>query len=351
EPEEDLDFAEYEQQLTETYNEGARLEVELDAAENRIVQACMERQGFTVHDPWELREPEAAERETFMDAPPYDLYLPTVEDARRRGFWQWTFLDGAAEVEDGDALLAEWDEAQGDMGWAEIDFTEEDPQEAFHALPDDEQFAWYTAYAGEPWAEWMHGDLVGIAPDEIEGEWDGPETGGCKLEMIEAVYGGLDEGEDEHSVRPMRPDGDWTRMKERYASETAGAEGDLLDCLADRGRDGWEFYDGQLLVHDYLVAAGEGEYALNSYPDAGTRWPDPPADLPDADDAQGWLDYERDLATDFAECGDESGYREAAVHGWQQAQLRYYLDNEDAVYGWQEEIRDLIARAQDAIGD
>jgi hypothetical protein len=352
--EEDLDFAEYEQQLTETYNESARLEAELDAAEARIVQDCLEAQGFTAHDPWEFMPHGEAERESFMDTPPYDWYLPTVEEAERRGFWQWTSLNAPETVEDGDALIAEWDEFQAEMGWTSIELTEEEQgAPEFFELSDDEQYAWYVAYNGEGWAEWMHGDLIGIVHEE-GGEYDGgdpPATGGCKLEMLEAVYGPLEAGEDEWTARPMRPDGDWTRMKERYAEETADAEGPFLDCLADRGQDGWEFYEGQILVHGYLVAAGEGDYALNDYPDAGVRWPDPPGDLPEPDDVQGWLDYERTLAADFAECGDESGYREAAVHGWQQAQLRYYLDIEGAVFAWQDEIRALIAKAQEVIGE
>ncbi|RRS01870.1 hypothetical protein [Glycomyces terrestris] len=351
--EEDLDFAEYEQQLTETYNESMRLSAELDAAEARIAQACLEAQGFTVHDPWEFREEPTGERETFLDTPPYDWFLPSAEDAARRGFWQWTTLAAPETVEDGDALLAEWDAFQAEMGWYSVDFGEDEQEEyPFFDLSEEERYAWYVAYGGEAWAEFHHPDLAGIEPEETgDGEEVEVPVGGCKLEMIEAVYGGLEEGQDEHTVRPEQPDGDWTRMKERFAEETADAEVAFTDCLADRGQEGWEFYEGQILVHDYLVAAGEGVYALNSYPDAGVRWPDPPDDAPDGDDAQGWLDFERALAADFAECGDESGYREAAVHGWQQAQLRYYLDIETAVFAWHDEMRELIAKAQEVIGE
>jgi hypothetical protein len=354
--EEDLDFAEYEQQLTETYNESVRLSAELDAAEARVVQPCMEAQGFTVHDTGELAGFSQEERETFMDEPPYDWYLPAVEDAERRGFWQWTQLGAPESVEDGDALYAEWDEFQAEMGWLTYTLEDMDEEDPFRELPEEEQYAWYVAYAGESWARYMHPDLAGIEIEQEQdadgnGDADGPPpVGGCRLEMLEAVYGELEEGEDGLSVRPVQPDGDWTRMKERYAEKTADAETAFIDCLADRGHDGWEFFEGQLLVHEYLAAAGEGEYALNSYPDAGVRWPDPPNDVPAADDVQGWLDFERALAVDFAECGDESGYREAAVHGWQQAQLRYYLDIEGAVFAWQDEMRELIAKAQEVIG-
>lgn len=353
EEEEDLDFAEYEQQLTETHNESLRLSAELDAAEDRIIQTCLEAQGFTVHDPIEFIVFEE-ERESFMDPPPYLWFLPTVEEAQRRGFWQWSEL-GTEGVEDGDALEAERDEFEARMGWFSFDSEDMEAQEEseFESLTDDEKYAWYVAYGGVEWANAMHPDVAGGDLETGEGgeeEAGNPPPGGCKLEMLEAVYGGLEEGEDEYSVRPAQPGGDWTAMKERYAEGTADAEEAFLDCLDERGHAGWEFYDGEILVHSYLVAAGDGEYPLTEYPDAGVRWPDPPSDVPAEDDAQGWLDFERALALDFAECGDESGYREAAEHAWQQAQLRYYLDMEGATFAWQADMRDLIEQAQEAIG-
>ncbi|MQM24521.1 hypothetical protein [Glycomyces albidus] len=355
EPEaEDLDFAEYEQQLTETYNESVRLSAELDAAEHRIIQSCLEAQGFTVHDPSEFIVFEE-ERDSFMDQPPYLWFLPTAEEAERRGFWQWAEL-GTEDVEDGEALAAENEAFKTGMGWLVFDAEDLEPQEGpeFDTLSEDERFAWYVAYGGEAWATAMQPELAGVEEPETgeddEGEAGNPPLGGCKLEMIEAVYGGLEEGEDEYSVRPDQPDGNWSAMNERYREGTAEAENAFLDCLDGRGHAGWEFYEGQILVHSYLVEAGDGEYPLTSYPDAGVRWPDPPTDVPDEGDAQGWLDFERALAVDFAECGDESGFRKAAEHAWQQAQLRYYLDIEGATFAWQAEMRDLIERAQEVIG-
>jgi len=349
----DLDPAEYEQQLTETYNESVRLNDELDVAEDRITEACMEAQGFTEHDPGEFVSFGDEERETYMDTPPYRWFLPSAEDAARRGFWQWTEFGDAESVEDGDALYAEWEEFQTEMGWVTVDFGgDEDEEPEFYSLPEADQYAWYVAYGGQAWAEYMHPELAGleVATDPDDQEAQGPPpAGGCKLETLEAVYGEIEEGTDEYSVRPEQPDGDWTAMTERYEEGTGEFEGAFLDCLSELDRDGWEFYEGQILVHDYLVAAGEGEYALSSYPDAGTRWPDPPSDVPEDDDVQGWLDFERDLAVDFAECGDDSGYREAAAHAWEQAQLRYYLDIEGATFAWQDQMRELIEQAQEAI--
>jgi hypothetical protein len=355
--EEDLDFEAHEDQLTEMYNESIRLIEELDAAEARIVQACMEEQGFTVHPPEEFTSWAEAERESFVDAPPYQWFMPTAEDAAYRGFWQWTVLEGAETYEDGE-MHAAWEEYQAANGWGAPALEQEEVAD-FHSLDPEDQYAWYVAYAGDTWAAENHPDLGGpgrktdASGNELYGN---PPPEGCKLAMIEAVYGGLKGAENteeewtEWYFRPEQPMGDWSAMNERYEERTEDAEGDLLDCLSDRGRDGWEFFEGSLWVNSYLQESGEGDHALSSHDGSGTRWPDPPEDAPDADDFEGWLAFERDLAVDFAECGDESGFRGAAEHAWQQAQLRFYLDIEDDTYAWQDEMRVYLEQAQEVIG-
>lgn len=355
--EEDLDFAAYEDQLTEMYNESVSLIEELDAAEARIVQTCLEEQGFDVHPPEEFTSWPPEPRESFMDQAPYDGFLPTVEEAAHRGFWQWSKISGAEEFEDG-TLYAEYQEHEravyGPLGLEELG---EEVLE-FYLLDEADQYAWYIAYAGEAWAAGAHGELAGVEPavnDDGEAVATAPRPEGCKGQMVEAVYGGFGESEDPEywdlsMVRPQQPDGDWTAMNDRYAERTADAEGDFLDCLSDRGREGWEFYEGDMLVHMYLHEAGEGEFALHSWEDSGTRWPDPPEDVPAADDVAGWLAFERALAVDFAECGDETGFREAAAHAWEQAQLHYYLDIEEATFAWQEEMRGYLEKAQEVLG-
>jgi hypothetical protein len=360
--EEDLDFAAHEGRLTEMYNESNRLIAELDAAEARIVQACLEEQGFTVHDPNQFTSNAPPERESFLDRPPSRMFLPTAEEAAHRGFWQWTTIDGAEEIEDG-ALYAEWEHyQQTELEWifpAGLGLLEGEEVHEFYLLPPKDQYAWYVAYGGDAWAAENHPDLGGPGRrTDASGEdvYLNPPPEGCKLQMIEAVYGELQGSENEEedwtdwTFRPEQPMGDWSAMNDRYAERMEGAEGDLIDCLADRGRDGWEFSQGDLLVHSYLSESGEGEHPLSSHEDSGTRWPDPPEDAPDSDDVEGWLAFERDLAVDFAECGDESGFRDAAEHAWEQAQLRFYLDIEEETYAWQEEMRGYLENTQEVIG-
>ncbi|MCD0444643.1 hypothetical protein LO763_13525 [Glycomyces sp. A-F 0318] len=169
-----------------------------------------------------------------------------------------------------------------------------------------------------------------------------PLAAGCSL------IGGQEEDLDFDAYA-----GDLTDMHNegvRLDRELTAAEGRIIqDCLEDRGFGGWEPHRGHLRVHDYLFEAGEAGHPYHSFEGGGGAWPDPPEDVPDADDAQGWLDFERGTAVRIAECGDETGYREAAGHAWEQAQLRYYLDIEQETYAWQEEMRRHLEAAQEVI--
>ena len=346
-PEEDLDFDAYADDLTDMHNESVRLDAELAAAETRIVRGCLEAQGFALHNTHEFEHFGMTERESFLDEAPYAAFMPTVEEARLRGVWQWINLDGAEDLEDGEPWAA-WKEREAERGFAPP-FAEGEALPEFFDLPPQEQFDWWVAYMGEELAEYQQGYLVDIeTPVDEDGNPVGgyPPYGGCKREMLDAVYG-VDEDD---GGRPSPPGGDWEGMNERYAERIVDVEADLLTCLEDRGFGGWEPYRGHLRVHDYLHEAGEAEHPYHSFEDDGGAWPDPPEDVPDADDAQGWLDFERDAAVLIAECGDESGYREAAEYAWQQVQLRYYLDIEEETYAWQETMRGHLERAQEVIG-
>jgi len=363
--EEDLDFAAYEDRLTDMYNESVRLNTELDEAESRMIQDCMEEQGFTLHDADSFPQTLEAEQDTFLGEAPYEHFLPTVAEAERRGFWHWGGLDGAEDLVDED-LYAEYEAMQTAM-MAEMlgpELAEEfmagtGELAEFYYLPPEDQYAWYVAFGGEAWAAENHPDVGGGGQKEdASGEplYLSPPPAGCRLETIEAVYGELRSAENEEEgftdwiSRPEPPNGDWEAMDQRYAERVGDAGPAFLDCLADRGSTGWEFENDALHVIEYLTAAGETVSSSDLGTDDGGPWPEVPDAVPDLDDVEGWLEFERDLAVDFAECADESGYREAAEHAWEQAQLRYYLDIEDDTYAWQEEMRGYLTKAQEVIG-
>ncbi|THV40478.1 hypothetical protein [Glycomyces buryatensis] len=355
--EEELDFSANEDRLTDMYNESVRLTNELDAAGDRIVQTCLEDRGFTVHSPDEFTDTTSDERDSFLSQPPYDSWLLTADDAAVRGFWQWTSAEGAEEffsdelwdLHDQDIVAGLEDDG---MGWMAEEFLGEadEPDSEFFALSAEDQFAWYTAYMGEEWATEHRGELIGV--EHSEDDYTNPPLGGCELEMIEAVYGGVtasendEEGWTEWTARPPAPVGDFEEIEARYLDGIADAEPDYLDCLDGRGWGRWEFAVGRLAVNEYLEAAGWGSAVASIAYGEGT-WADPPEDVPAADDLEGWFAFETDMALNFSECGDETGYRDAAEHAWQQAQLGYYVDIEDETYAWQEEMKGYLETAQD----
>jgi len=349
--EEDLDFAANEVRLTDMYNESVRLGEELDEAEARIVQDCLEEQGFEAHDPYQFDTSSDEERDTFLGEAPYETFLPSEEEARTRGFWQWTVFDEAEETSD-EVLRGAYEDYW--LGLGGVAVGEPDPIPEFYLLAPEDQYAWYVAYRGEAWASESYGDLLpGYEPDESEEISTNPPPEGCLLEMIDAVYGGLDEADDTGEGwewQPAQPTYIGESLGGEYTDRIVGAEVDFLDCLDESGWGGWEFTDGYLAVSEFLYEAGEGEHSVYSYSEAEGSWPDPPSDLPEPDDFQGWVEFERGFAVDVVACGDETGFREAAEHAWQQVELRHYLDIEDDTYAWQEAVRDDIAKAQEVIG-
>ncbi|MEU5870302.1 hypothetical protein AB0A73_01925 [Glycomyces sp. NPDC047369] len=359
-----------EARLVEMVNETARLTAELDAVELRVQQRCLEDQGFTVHDRLYFAPgPEPVETETLFDYYPYDGWLLEQEDAERFGFGSWRMTDEGRESD----LAAEYDEYHG------IDAMDDalaagSPEaggtlfenDAFEALSPQDQYDWYIAFYGEAIASDENGYLIGEdrapAEEDAEGEIDmeeqpdyvEPEPGGCKREMIDALYGDMElfveggEGEEYSAAywryRPEDPLEDFEGMagvQTEYRERIAGVEGELVDCLAERGRPGWEFgEEGSLPISDYLYELYTGEADVHDHPDLPD---DAPADF------EGKLAFEIALAVDVAECGDETGFRETAHQAHEDTQADYYLSIETEVYAWQDEVRGILTQAQELL--
>lgn len=353
--EEDLDFEANEGRLTDMYNESVRLTGELDEAEARIVQDCLEEQGFELHDNDLLEGFQEPARESFLDTGPYEQFLPTEEEAALRGYWQWVNIDSSDELADPELEAAHQNHLL-ELGFPPEEEMEEIPE--FFYQPNEDQYAWYVAYGGDTWAASKYSDLGGPGlKTNASGEdlYINPRPEGCLLEMVEAVYGGFtavdndEENWTDWTWRPEQPMPVGGDLEEDYAERLAGEERDFLDCIDESGWGGWEFADGYLAVNEFLHEAGEGERPTSSYEGSAGSWPDPPDEVPAADDFEGWLAFERGFALDIVACGDETGFRDAAEHAWQQEQLRLYLDIEDATYAWQEEMRGYLANAQEVI--
>jgi hypothetical protein len=352
--------------LIEMVNESFRLDKELAAAEDRVIAECLAAQGFTVNDLRYMGQYEPVEVEALTDFYPADSFLPEVDIAAEYGFGWWA---ETAEMFDSqetqDYYAATWG--------AEMEDEEEFDNSAFESLPDDERRAWSVAYQGEEATAAL--EYGGEAPEEEASAEDGslefgdgevestPKPGGCQLEMITALYGEprqveVDDAGDllQWVWRPEMPFVDAEAIGTEYADRMVDAQPGFLTCVADRGYPGWEFADdGTLAMFDYSSLLYTGEvYEEEPIPgeepppaDTSPPVPDLPEDVPD--DFDGKRDFEVAMAVAFAECGDETGYRESATATYDAVNAEQYAAIEVDMYAWQDEIRDATARAQELI--
>jgi len=360
-----------EDRLVTMVNESARLSYELESAEFRIIQNCLERDGFTVHDQtwFTAYEPEAAE--ALYGADDWGNWIPEVDEAAEFGLGNWSYTDEGQADSDLDAYYAykgidptaEEAMAAGDGGESAGP-----DNSAFEALSPQDQYDWYVAYWGEEAAAQENSYLIGEErPDssgeatdgeiELGGDFDyvQAEPGGCQREMIDALYDDLQlvvdsegEGEADRTAvwtwLPVNPVDDFAAYEEfdiLYGERLAAVQGELVDCLAEHGNSGWEFdEEGSLPISDYFYELYDGEVDVHDHPDL-------PGDAPS--DYEGKKAFEIAFAVELAECGDETGYRETAAQAWADTQNEYYLSIETSVYAWQDEIRAILTTAQEVI--
>ncbi|GAA2292516.1 hypothetical protein GCM10009853_055470 [Glycomyces scopariae] len=376
-----------EDRLVEMVNESNRIEAELASAEFRVVEQCLEEQGYTVHDPWMLQPYESPEQESLTEYYPHESFLVDAEEAAEYGFGQWANSpDGWEDPATEDYWAAEEEEYQED-GWEEPDTTDWD------ALEPEEQYGWYVAYQGQEYAEWQYGsaqdyaDMMSgegeFAEEEVvegeesaEGEIDveedmepEPKPGGCQLEMIEALWGeptltedtwegegGAEESYSYWTYRPENPTwGDetmWEDIELEYGDKMVDLQTELVDCISARGYEGWEFDQyNSLPVWEFF---GTLYYQNATEEEKDMMVGDSDAEVPPIPDAAGttyeeWKAYEIQTAVDFAECGEETGYADASEKAYAEVHVEAYAAIEQDVYGWQEEMNDAITKAQELL--
>lgn len=346
-------------------NESDRLVSELVTAENRIIEQCLEDEGFTVHDRFTILEsgPGFEEESLAYDAPTVDLF-PEPDIAAKWGFGSWADTDegmAAPDYEeyrefrhpgqaDSDSDAAELG-LEGDVG---ID------NSAFDALSEDDKQAWHVAYGGAEYAAWQ-----GFTDEESESwrEESGgatmPKPGGCLLEMTAGLYGepelvvDEDQGTAAWSGRPQSPEftgSGWDDILPTYRERIASEESAFLDCLIDRDRGAWEYDEyGTVYYTGYFIGVYTGQWESA---DGGASYaegvPTPPSDLPA--DFEGLRQYETEVAVDFVECGAESGLSEAAPAAWDAVHLEFYQSIEPELFAWQDEIKAALDKSQELIG-
>ncbi|MEV3935455.1 hypothetical protein AB0K52_05675 [Glycomyces sp. NPDC049804] len=353
--------------LVDMVNESNRLLYELEVAENRIIQACLEEGGLTVHDQFWFDVAEPVEQDEVFRAEDWGNWIPPLEEAEQYGFGVWSRTDGGLGTPEAEEYAEfkgfQLDDISAIEGAGGADMPDNG---AFDALSPEDRYAWYVGYFGEPTAAQEWGFLVGAEAADTGGGDDGeidlgdgfayvePEPGGCRREMIDALYeGGLrqvqtPEGQEYREStwewRPVNPMDDAAAIEEAnraYDEAMSGVQGELVQCLADRGRPGWEFdEEGTLPFSDYLYELYEGSSDVHDHPEL-------PADAPT--DFEGKKEFEIAFAVDLVECGDQTGYREAAEQAWGDSREDYYVSIETGVYAWQEEVRGILTTAQEVL--
>lgn len=395
--------ASQEERLVEMLNESNRVENEVTAAELRIVQNCLEAAGHTVHEPWTMQAYEAPEQDSLTYGYPHEGFLLGEEEASQYGFGGWANAPDGWESPEAEEYYAAQEEkyAEEEEGnWEEPDTTEWD------ALAPEEQYSWYVAYQGEEYAEQSYGTeeeyVAGMSGEFSEGElteeeaaaleeeaaaeddgaidvededsWEEPKPGGCQLEMIEALYGEprmvehtYDDGEAGESFtektweyRPKNPttgeggeDGEdmWSGIEADYTSAMGDLQGQFLDCISGLGYEGWEFTEWNSLPTweflDTMYYQNSSEEERVMYGDSDVEVPPLPEDA--GSTYEEWKAYEIQMAVDFNKCGEDIGYADASEKAYDEAHVKAYAAIEEDVYAWQQEMKDVITKAQEIL--
>lgn len=371
--------------LVDLLNENERLFAELYETEPKVTRACLEEQGFTVHDEMALYQSYAIGvdqgglQEDYYD---FQDWLPETEMAAEWGFGHWLWR-GDQQDED---LLEEYNTL---LHPEETEVVEDEYPDnaAFEALDAEAKIAWYTAYMGEAEMEYEDRAWQLRNPDASEEEIDRrrseiqhveddgsiegdleiipPDLGGCELTMIESLYGEPElvqentEMEDGTVVEEGLAIYNWeyrpeapavpANDSEAIAADTAAAADAFLTCVAERGFGEWQFVDDSWLpLPQYFEVVYYGELTplegMEDPEDIADAMPEVPEDLPS--DFEGKKAYEIDMAVAFAECADEAEYRETVMAAYDKAELAAYEAIETELFTYQEELRNALATAQ-----
>ncbi|WP_157930457.1 hypothetical protein [Glycomyces xiaoerkulensis] len=330
--------------------EQSELTAQIAEAQERLILDCVERQGHTVHDGYQsvmwgfgtLEDP-------IPDAGSVPWLTLDREEHAEWGFGVWTStmdMYGSEEHLEFEELSL----PEGLESFATVDNSE------FEALSDQERFDWYVAYYGRDRAVADNGYLIGEFDVESDSVLIGTvEPGGCMGEVAEEL--GI---EPEFEPAPDFGDdaGTWTTIPQAPGSE-AVATGELdervveersgdreyLDCLEEAGWGRWEFNRrGSLEVWQFVDSA----YGSDPVEELSDGLPEPPSDVPSG--AEERREWEIGLAGDMWDCVDRTGIDQEHHRAWKSVYGPHFLEFEEEAYAWQEDMRDLIDRAQEMLG-
>lgn len=339
----DDDIARIEQSLIR----GSELSWELLEAESRVASLCMQDEDFTVHDPIRLFGNGIPHRFTGFDSA--YTRIPTVEQAELFGFGMFTRFtdtDAAVEMRENPEYLAYMAEEDG---WWNPQWDED--HEEFEAMGEEYRDDWLEAFLG-PEGFAAHQEMQDMDAEELmEADLAQAPPGGCELQTIEVVYGGIREDEDEETgeVFWSKPDVETPLteigeegFKAEFAADHVDQQDDFLICVDERGYGEWDFDEwGALPVWDYLNLVYGETSGMESDPEVVPELTD------EAEDTDDPVAYEFAMALDFAECAESAGLRGDIEDEWARKFVDPLLERETELYAWEEGIEEYLANAQD----
>ena len=348
----DEDDATDEDRFVSMINDGIALESDLNDAENRYVRQCMDDQGFSIHDPFELQSWDFDEAEELAEHYPGSEAMLTTAEAEEDAFGAWksapeTDFDGEEE-EDG-----------------QLDAEIQDELDEFESQGQSYQRDYYIALLGEPLADHQYPHLdpeVGEITEENEAGLhnDGeaqPEPEGCRGELIDTVYGGGQIVTEEidgqeysyYTHRPERPASmNWEEKLDGFQSdEVVETQLEFENCLAEGDLNDWTFDDqGQLDPQAYFMAMYFGD--SGGMPSDWHSGPEPDPNMTDYEEIK---DYEFDTAAQFAQCNEETEAGESLRQAWLDAELEELRELESEILSWEEQMEGYLEDLQELIAE
>lgn len=333
-PQEDVD------RLNSELSEANVLAEDLSMVSNRITQQCMEDQGFSIH-------PSSAAVSTEDDDADDDFGGVIIALPGSEVVGQDLLPETDVAATEGAGIGDRWIERQTDdaesdsSGSAEWENTDEEYQAEYNETRYELDFTDVSDLDENEITEYSSDDLHQTAK-------------GCQGLTTHLIYGpdaaglaGLSPDElHSFAILPLPGNLDehtWPWDIDFYTSELQDTKHEWNACLDDRGTTTVSALGG---VFDYVYSFYEDPSDQEHGPDPADQdgYMEPPEEAPwEFDEAN---EQEIDYITDLAECADDTDLREARQDAWDQTLAAMFLEHEDAMYLWEEDINDALEEAQ-----
>ncbi|MFD0558280.1 hypothetical protein ACFQ3B_14705 [Stackebrandtia endophytica] len=320
--------------INDAVNNAMKLEMELQGVTNRLIVDCMVDAGFDTH-PQDLTEDPGSwmADEDYQplvgSEPPGSYDIPTLEEAKKRGFDIGRYNDPDFD----------WEAEDEENGYT----TTEDP---FWEMNEKYIEEYEKARYGEEYYDKMWSDE---APSYSEEEEEWPAEAGCTGEANAAIAEATGAKEDELGWPDFLDD--WEAQLARYQTEALlDAQDDWSACVEERGHPYFEFTDGWVDLWSYVHMFYDNgdDYMVAEDGDEGPTYDPPPGAPWEFDEAYA---KEVEMAIDVAECADETGLRKTMETEWNKTMEAVALENKDAIFAWHDSLEKALEAAQAVLSE